>query len=285
MSAFLAQHFDDVIQMIAAGAAAVAAWLSYRQCKTMEKQLDGDRYLKQNEKSIELAELFANEIVPKSSYVTAIVHCSDAFSAVAKRIRQSEITQFTSEEFISIIGKSPKDAIEEIGEDFREESAREKILRARFEFHLSRPERAYPMPTPPDQESDKSDSDVATSEGDSAGEQYWEMFAIMSFREFTTTSNHLLNCLEHFCMALNSGVADDEILYPSLHQVFFSIVDSLYLFICNANSGNPTDRYYTHVVKLYQKWTKRHQLDQLLMKETEKEIYEKFEQKKKRQLR
>lgn len=279
--------FNAIIQVIAAVSAAIAAGLSYRQCKTMEKQLDGDRYLRQNEKAIELARLFADDIVPRSSYITSIVHCSDSFKSIAEKIRGSDVSRFNDEEFREIVGGLPKDAISRIREDFFMEEARVSIGQARMKLQLLCPDDAFPIPAPPkagNPDSGQTDGDGA-KEKNSEIEEYWKMFSALSFQEFTSISTDLLNCLEHFCMALNSEVADDEVLYPSLHQVFFSIVDSLYLFICSTNSGNPTDRYYTHVIKLYNKWIKRHGLDQQLMKEAESEIYAKYEEKKKRQLR
>lgn len=278
---------NSIIQAFAACSAAVAAWLSYRQCKTMEKQLDGDRYLRQNEKAIELARIFADDIVPRSSYITSIVHCSDSFKGIAEKIKGSDISRFNDEEFREIAGELPKDAISRIKEDFSREEARASIAQARMKLQFFSPDDAFPIPAPPKTDrpgSDQTDGDYAKGK-DAEIEKYWEMFSALSFQEFTSVSTDLLNCLEHFCMALNSEVADDEVLYPSLHQVFFSIVDCLYLFICHANSGNPTDRYYTHVTKLYNKWTGRHGLDQQLMKEAEAEIYAKYEEKKKKQLR
>lgn len=56
---------ESAIQVAATAFAAIAAIMSYRQCKLMKDQLDGDRYLRQNEKSIELARLFAESIIPK----------------------------------------------------------------------------------------------------------------------------------------------------------------------------------------------------------------------------
>ena len=86
-------------------------------------------------------------------------------------------------------------------------------------------------------------------------------------------------------MALNSDVADDSVLYPSLHQIYFSTVASLYIFICAANNGTPTDKYFTQISKLYKEWSRIHVEQKEMYYEIEAELVKKNEMKKEKQLK
>lgn len=287
---------SDIIQIGAAIAAAAAALFSYKQCKLMSDQLDGDRYLRQNEYSVELARLFANEIVPLSGYITSVVSCSETLKKVADRVPHSDITRFNSDEYSKIMDEMPRETLDKIKAELLSEKSLDKLMAARFQLNLTRPSEAFPIFTPfePSGAEDCKHKGAETEESEdkeNGSEQERRLCprdedsARIAYLEFRHVANTLLNRLEHFCMALNAEVADNDVLYPSLHQIFFSIVASLYIFICNANSGNPIDKYYTHVTSLYNKWMMRLNEDERLLKDIELEIHSKYEQKKKERLR
>lgn len=73
---------------------------------------------------------------------------------------------------------------------------------------------------------------------------------------YRNTLNDTLNTLEYFCMYFNSGVADEETIYQSLHQSFISMVQVLYFKISFRNY-NGKDKYYTNIIDLYEKWINR----------------------------
>lgn len=282
----------------------MAAMLSYRQCKLMKeqsdimaKQLDGDRYLRQNEHSVELARLFADEIVPQSGYVTSVVRCSKSMRKVADKISHSNISRFDADEYRGIVGESPSDTLKKIRTELLSDESIDMLLAARTRLSLTKPSEAFPIRAmigtkKTDRKEEAGDSESPNTEdtnevGGSKNRRTSPrtIDAQIAYLEFDHVSHTLLNRLEHFCMALNSEIADDEVLYPSLHQIFFSIVSSLYIFICDANSGNPVDKYFTHVTDLYNKWMKRYADEKDLFKEIETEIHSKYEQKKNGQLR
>jgi len=69
--------------------------------------------------------------------------------------------------------------------------------------------------------------------------------------------NSVLNKLEYFSMSFISGIADEEVVYQSLHQSFFTIVSFFYPSICLFNSKGGKDKYYTNLIELYNIWKKR----------------------------
>ena len=66
----------------------------------------------------------------------------------------------------------------------------------------------------------------------------------------------LLNELEWFAMTCRYGLADEEILYQSLHKTFLSTVWMLYYHI-SSNNVNNEDKLYTNVIWLFCKWRDR----------------------------
>lgn len=66
----------------------------------------------------------------------------------------------------------------------------------------------------------------------------------------------LLNQLEYLCMQFKTGLADEEIVYQSLHQLYLSVVKSLYIVISNTNDKQ-VDKFYTNIVWLYNVWSER----------------------------
>lgn len=67
----------------------------------------------------------------------------------------------------------------------------------------------------------------------------------------------LLNRLEYLTMQFHTKLADEEIVYQSLHQLFLSIIKSLYGFIAYRNTKQP-DKYYCNVIWLYKLWAQRY---------------------------
>ena len=67
---------------------------------------------------------------------------------------------------------------------------------------------------------------------------------------------HLLNELEWFSMNLRYKIADEALLYQSLHQSFLSCVWQLYYYIATRNIDNE-NKYYTNILWLYGLWNGR----------------------------
>jgi hypothetical protein len=54
-------------------------------------------------------------------------------------------------------------------------------------------------------------------------------------------------------MYFNSGSADDDVIYQSLHQTFFKAVWILYYDIAKRNTDGK-DKYYTNIISTYNRW-------------------------------
>lgn len=83
-----------------------------------------------------------------------------------------------------------------------------------------------------------------------------------------------LNKLECFCMFFNYKIADEEVIYQSVHQVFLNTIKSLYINIAKINKTS-SDKYYTNIIELFNKWEARDRETKALEKTLEKETLEK----------
>lgn len=76
-------------------------------------------------------------------------------------------------------------------------------------------------------------------------EKYLHNFWCMAF--------DFLNKLEFFSMNFKSKLADEEVLYQSLHQTYIAAVKILYVEIARMNA-QPEDKYYTNIITLFNNW-------------------------------
>ncbi len=77
----------------------------------------------------------------------------------------------------------------------------------------------------------------------------------ISFEKF---AHNLLNDLEAMATSLRYNVADEKLIYQSLHQTYINYKRIFYFFISNENTLDE-NRYYENVVWLYCKWENRKQ--------------------------
>ena len=74
--------------------------------------------------------------------------------------------------------------------------------------------------------------------------------------DFYQEIGELLNQLEWFGMNFQYEIADEALLYQSLHKTYLSMVWMLYPFISYQNTSNE-DKLFTNVVWLFDVWRKR----------------------------
>lgn len=75
--------------------------------------------------------------------------------------------------------------------------------------------------------------------------------------KFFKTVTETLNNLEYFSMSFNTGVADDEVVYQSLHQSFLKMIKMMYFYIAFQNVDGK-DKYYTNIIDLFNRWRDRY---------------------------
>ena len=71
----------------------------------------------------------------------------------------------------------------------------------------------------------------------------------------------MLNELEAVAVLLRYNIADEKLIYQSLHQTFLSEMQNWYFFISDQNR-NDQDRYFGNLIWLYNTWNKRKTADE-----------------------
>lgn len=78
----------------------------------------------------------------------------------------------------------------------------------------------------------------------------------------------LLNNLEFFAMHFINGVADEEIVYQSLHKTYVEILELFYFDIC-LNNVKDGSKLFTNAIALYNNWKERAEKE----REKREEVY------------
>lgn len=78
--------------------------------------------------------------------------------------------------------------------------------------------------------------------------------------DFSREIDSLLNDLEWFAMNCKYGLADEALMYQSLHQTYLSTIWMLYYHISIRNESTE-DKFYTNVIWLFTLW--RNRLDKI----------------------
>ena len=56
-------------------------------------------------------------------------------------------------------------------------------------------------------------------------------------------------------MNFTSGLADESVVYQSLHQVYLSSVKLFHFEISMRNKEGSKDKYYCNIIELYNEWS------------------------------
>ena len=75
--------------------------------------------------------------------------------------------------------------------------------------------------------------------------------------EFSEEKIKILNLLEYLSMNFSNGIADDNVVYQSLHQTFLGFGQYMYFDIAFMNT-RPTDKFYVNFTTLFNQWNKRY---------------------------
>lgn len=196
----------------------------------MAKSFNFDAQWRTKEKAAELAKFYAENMVPRINYCLTIMRAADVTAKLGS-IDPRKMKEFTLNELICLHPEG-KNLEHWVVEQVKQVKANVfETCRDQLPFHIKR------------------QSDLSLDNTDRS---------TFLQKEFWSTVNGVLNDLEYISMCFNSGVADSFVVYQSLHQSFFSVVQVFYFKIASQNSS-ARDRYYTHVIQLYQTWQNEYQ--------------------------
>lgn len=188
-------------------------------------------------KAAEMANNFQKDLLPLMNVLTKLYSDAKLNDTVINKIKQSDIKMFSKEE---------------VNELFSKEEIVTVLVRLQVAYLI---ENYKPKNVDRDKETGEI-KDVTYSEKDKMEAMHKVSSIIME----------LSNGLEYFSINFNSGIADEDTVYQSLHGVFFGCVYMTYLFAFK-NNEKESDRLFSNTSFLYNKWKQKH--DQLARDEEE----------------
>lgn len=269
--------FNQVIQIIDVVAnLAIVGSLIFAGYQTMlsKKSYEVSNERHEKEKAIELAEVYAKEVIPRLSYICAIyerIGINEIFSKLKneklKKFDKSELSDLIDNNDLSKIKNSLKTIdyfilLTNKAKLSREEhTSLQMYLKMTSILKLKNGTELFSMDLQDIHELLKS----KMTDKDKIGEFFGiieklRLDYINVKQEFENQKNDLLNILEYFCMYLNTGVADEKVIYQSLHQSFLAVVKVCYYDIAVLNETGK-DKYYTNIIELYSHWNNRYSLE------------------------
>ena len=199
-----------------------------------------------------LAKYYASNIIDKYGDIEYIFNQSGIFEIIRNKLPLGKLQEFDKDELISLLGANGM-TLEEFENKLNNIDPK-SILGARMSRACS-PEERQTIFTSYTKLGEDGKAEVVNG-------LYLQV-------DFELEISGLLNELEWFAMNCKYGLADEELMYQSLHQTYLSTVWMLYYYISHRNENNE-DKLYTNLVWLFIEW--RNRLSQIRAeKEAEKQ--------------
>ena len=188
----------------------------------------------------ELAYIYAKEVIPKNAWISNVFEQSGQMEITKKAFPIDRIENFTYDEMSKLAKEAHMDAsVIEKGMIDIDPICLVNMLA--FETKdIAERRMLFEEYTKYDEEAKKK---VAKN----------PVFLQIQFADAVT---ELMNTLEWFAMNCRYGLADEAIIFQSLHQTYLSIVWSLYWYISN-NNKKQESKYYTNLIWLFKEWRSR----------------------------
>lgn len=209
--------------------------------------------LKKN-KAAELAKYYIDNILPKIDYISKVFNSSKLGALLREIFKPDEILVFDYNEMISFL--KDKYTEDDIMNKINSIDP-EHLIKVRLSAAKSSMERNEII------------SSCVLIKGTEDSAATIERNYLIN--DFTKLIMELLNELEWFSLHFTYKLADEKIVYQSLHQTFISNVQTLYFFISRINKS-PSEKYYTNVIHLYRSWYDCKVRQQKKQRELEKKL-------------
>lgn len=198
------------------------------------------------EKAVELARYYKDYILNDILYINSVLKETGALSLL-ENIKNGDIDMFTNDELVSLVGEQ---IVKKIEEKIAALSNLEALVSLRQEYN------EITNREPGICEAMMAKWREYTANKGSSSDNISQTLAICLCQDFGRIISDTLNNLEYFSMNFTTEVADENVVFQSLHQTYLKGVRALYFAIASQNS-NPKDKFYTNIIKLYHIWAKR----------------------------
>lgn len=195
-------------------------------------QFDKSTSRKQQEKGSEIAKEFADDFIEKFAIISNVLLKNKEIKKMVSKISNSKISSFTTMEIENIVGD--KACFNKYNQIIHS-----KRTQARYTELLN------------------------TLYNEKEKEKFNTAFVLLV--------ENTLNHLEAVCMNISSQAAGSEYIYNSLHQSFLKFVEILAIRI-SSNNNNNIDKFFTHIIQVYNMWNIQKNKDIIKFRKTEKKI-------------
>jgi hypothetical protein len=187
-------------------------------------------------KSCELEKYYIDYIIPKIDYVSSIFNSSKLSELLRETFKHHEIVDFDYSEMTRLLGSvhTEDEIIDKLNSIDPKQLLRCKLFFAKDNIERNAIRNNYLVKKAKDEAAPAIDSKSLIN-------------------ELMKLITKLMNELEWFSMHFTYKIADEKLVYQSLHQTFTSNVQLLYFFISRANKS-PSEKYYTNIIQLYTSW-------------------------------
>lgn len=222
-----------VIQILVGVAAILGAiigvWQYVLTARCERAKMKNDRV----EKAINLSEYYKNNILANVAALRFVFEQS-GITEILSKIRVDDMKNFDSDELNDLLSSSD---IKKLGQIMKSEKMAKCIVITEKVFGVEL----------------GVDKCVNITKAEN-GQQKVEMDTIGLSRMFMSQIvNKLLNNMEYFAMSFTHKVADESVVFQSLHQTYLEAVQLLYYDISKNNRADGR-QFYTNVVDLYKIW-------------------------------
>lgn len=210
------------------GGVVIAVWqyilTSRRENELKEEQLEEVKRVRSKE-AIELTQFYKDNIINKISIITK-VYKETKILAILDKIKIDSMKNFDVGELNSVLSQADRDEIEKI----RMSKEFENVILSHADYF-----------------------DIDLSK---VSEEDKDMVEKIVINQFKVLSQQLLNNLEYFAISFNCKIAEEKIIYQSLHQTYIRIVSHMYYEI-SKNNKTGEQKLYTNVIDLFNVWNNR----------------------------
>lgn len=247
------------------------------QIRTSKKEQRIQHEKQEKQKAIELAEIYAKNIIPDIGFLSNIFEQSNIYEKYFKNIKYCDLKEFDKHELQEVLKGYDIESInnEIINIDikiimssvvsYKNDMNKDKFNKNLDDLLFTKISNAgieAVMNTEEEIAGTISDEEIKERKKIVNSLKKKQMYQDIYYKNiYLDILEKTLNSLEYFCMYFNNGIAEEEVVYQSLHQSFLSMVKMLYFRIAYQNE-NGKDKYYTNIIELYNNWANKYSLDE-----------------------
>ena len=203
----------------------IAVAIAAHACRLQLKQIRLDSYIRCSEWSVSFADTLRLEVFPRLRILDYLSSACPLYGKVKRSLTVASLVSFEEKELINLSGVSCDE------------------LSASISSYIDSPDNwrfCYPELYP-----------------------YYVGFDSSDLKNVLNKNvTEIANCLEGLALQVNSGLVNEDVLYPSVHGSFLMAVRLIYPFICAVEEASPLSTLsYPHMVTLLGLWNKQDESD------------------------